>query len=123
MNTYELIEQLAQKPKAEIRLALLALMLKGQIDFLDLNNAYVNTLEYIRKDQDNKLWEAESCVYDSFLYTKNAKVAQNVGHIQRCLYLLNKANRTNMQRLNEKYKYDEERGKAESWYERNKSEQ
>ena len=122
MGTYELIEQLAQKPKEEIKYALLALMRKGQIDFLDLNQAYVAMLEEIRRDQDNKLWEADQCVYDSFLYSKNPKNANNEGHIQRCLYLLNQLNHHNMQRLNDKYDYDESAGKAESWYERNKKE-
>lgn len=34
MNTFELIEELSNKPKAEIKYALLALMLKDKIDFL-----------------------------------------------------------------------------------------
>lgn len=115
MSTYELIEQLAQKPKEEIKYALLALMRKGQIDFLDLNQAYVAMLEHVSEDQNNKLIEAETCVMLSF-FNENG----DNPYTQRRLYLLNQSKRFDMADYNDAYDYDEAIGKAESWYEENK---
>lgn len=120
MDTFELIEKLLKKPKEEVMEAFLELMLKGQIDFIDLNKSYVRMLEIIRNDQNNKLFEAESCVLESFHYKKTGKKQDDINHIQRCLYLLNESNRFMMQSFNEKFKYDKDIGKKMSWYERNK---
>lgn len=117
MSTYELIEQLAQKPKQEIKYALLALMRKGKIDFLDLNQAYVAMLEHVSEDQNNKLIEAETCVLLSF-FNENS----DNQYTQRRLYLLNQSKRFNVDEINGVFNYDEAVGKTESWYERNKKE-
>lgn len=122
MDTFELIEKLAEKPKEEIKYALLVLLLKDKIDFLDLNAAYVECLKEIKEDRLNQLIEAESCVLESFLYKKGTKNEGGIKHTQRCLYLLNKSMRFQMNKLNEKYGYDEEKAKGFSWYERNKKE-
>lgn len=120
MYTFELVEKLLKQPKEEVMEAFLELMLKGQIDFIDLNKSYVRMLEIIRNDQNNKLFEAESCVLESFHYKKNGKKQDDINHTQRCLYLLNQSNRFMMQSLNEKFNYDKDIGKKMSWYERNK---
>lgn len=114
MNTFELIEELSKKPKEEIKYALLALMLKDKIDFIDLNAAYVEYLNSIKEDRLNKLIEAETCVLESFIYKKGQKDERNNRHTQRCLYLLNQSKRFQMDRLNEKYGYKEEEAKQYS---------
>lgn len=115
MDTFELLKQLSDKPKDEIKYALLVLMKQGNIDFIDLNQAYVLMLEHMSEDQDNKLVEAETCILESFFNDKGDNT-----HTQRCLYFLNKSKRFNMESMNDKYKYDETVGKAQSWYEQNK---
>lgn len=120
MNTFELLEELSKKPKEEIKYAILSLMLDGKIDFVDLNACYVDFLNIIKEDRLNQLIEAETCVLETFHYKKNDKTEANHKHTQRCLYLLNKSRRFNMQSLNEKYGYNEEEAKEYSWYERNK---
>lgn len=120
MNTFELIEELSNKPKEEIRYALLSLMLKDKIDFLDLNSAYVECLNSIKEDRLNQLIEAETCVLESFMYKKGVKNEHDMKHTQRCLYLLNHSKRFQLNDLNEKYGYKDEEAKKYSWYERNK---
>lgn len=120
MNTFELIEELSNKSKEEIKYALLTLMLKGKFDFLDLNSAYVECLDSIKEDRLNKLIEAETCVLESFMYKKGVKNERDLKHTQRCLYLLNQSKRFQMDKLNEKYGYNEEEAKKYSWYEQNK---
>lgn len=120
MNTFEIIDELSRKPKDEIRYALLTLMLKGKIDFLDLNASYVECLNSIKEDRLNQLIEAENCVIESFHRKKSNKNEYDMKHTQRCLYLLNKSKRFQMNKLNEKYGYKEEEAKKYSWYEQNK---
>lgn len=120
MNTFELIEELSRKPNSEIKYALLALMLKDKIDFLDLNSAYVECLNSIKEDRLNQLIEAETCVLESFYHKKGTKNEYDMKHTQRCLYLLNHSKRFQLNDLNEKYVYNEEEAKQYSWYERNK---
>ena len=120
MDTFELLEELSKKTKYEIKYALVSLMLAGKIDFLDVNSAYIDSLKAINENNFNKLFEAESCVLESFHYKKGNKREYDKKHTQRCLYLLNQSKSFNMADLNEKYEYDEEFGKKMSWYERNK---
>lgn len=120
MDTFELLEELSKKTKYEIKYALVSLILAGKIDFLDVNSAYIDSLKAINENERNLLFEAESCVLESFHRKKGNKREYDKKHTQRCLYLLNQSNRFNMAYLNEKYEYDEEFGKKMSWYERNK---
>lgn len=119
MNTFELIEELSRKPNSEIKYALLALMLKDKINFLDLNSAYVEYLKSIKEDRLNQLREAEICVLESFYHKKGTKNEYDIKHTQRCLYLLNQSKRFAIDDLNKKYGYNEEEAKQYSWYERN----
>lgn len=120
MNTLDLIRELSKKPKQEIQYALLSLMLEGKIDFTDLNEAYVESLNIIKEDRLNQLIEAETCVLESFMYKKGSKRERDMKHTQRCLYLLNQSKRFNIGDLNKKYDYNEEKAKEYSWYELNK---
>lgn len=120
MDTFELLEELSKKTKYEIEYALVSLMLAGKIDFLDVNSAYIDSLKAINENSFNKLFEAETCVLESFMHKKGNKKEYDKKHTQRCLYLLNQSRRFNMSNLNEKYEYDEDFGKKMSWYERNK---
>lgn len=120
MNTFELLDELSKKTKYELKYALVSLMLAGKIDFLDVNSAYIDSLKEINENNFNKLFEAESCVLESFYRNKGNKREYDKKHTQRCLYLLNQSNSFNMADLNEKYEYDEEFGKKMSIYERNK---
>lgn len=120
MNTFELLEELSKKTKQEIEFALVTLMIKEKIDFVNVSNSYVACLEQIKEDRLNQLIEAETCVLESFMHTKSNKNENDNKHTQRCLYLLNQSKRFNMSGLNGRYKYDEEFGKQMSWYERNK---
>lgn len=120
MNVFELLDELSSKSKEEIEFALTSLMLKNKIDFINVSNAYVAALEHLNDDKLNKLIEAESCVLGLFHHKLGGKKESDQKTTQRCLYLLNKSDRFNMQSLNEKYNYDEEIGKQSSWYEQNK---
>lgn len=117
MTTIGLLNELSKKTDVEIEFVLKSLMASKKIDFLRLNNAYVQYLNETKEDQLNKLIEAETCVMSSLIRKK-----KDNNHIQRCLYLLNQSRRFQMDNLNEKYNYDEAVGKEMSWYEKNREE-
>lgn len=120
MNTYEVLEELLKKSQHEIEFCLTSLMLKDKIDFVQVSNAYTQALNIIKEDQLNQLIEAEACVMQTFFHKLGGKKDADRQMTQRLLYLLNQSKRFQMQSLNEQYAYDEEAGKAASWYERNK---
>lgn len=120
MKTYELLAELSKKTKEEIEIVLVSLMLTDKIDFMSVNTAYVQSLQYIKDDMLNRLIEAETCVLESFIYDKMSKKKGCEDSIQRRLYLLNESKRFNMASMNEQFSYDVQRAKELSWYERNK---
>ena len=124
-TTFELIDKLAEKPKGEIRYALLRLLVNGKLNFIELNKAYVDYLELDAEDKMNQLIEAETCVMTSFLNKKTRDKIKAGGrdynHTQRCLYLLNQSKRFQMDALNKKYEYDEAFAKTMSWYKNEKA--
>lgn len=122
LTTFELIDQLIEKPKEEILYALFMLMVNGKLSFDDLNRSYVKYLEAKKKDMTNQLIEAETCVMESFhdKKTKDKSKETDYKHTQRCLYLMNQSKRFQMDKLNDKYEYDEEFARTMSWYEREK---
>ena len=73
MDTFELLEELSKKTKYEIKYALASLMLAGKIDFPDVNSACIDSLKVINENSFNKLFEAETCVLESFHYKKGNK--------------------------------------------------
>lgn len=121
-----LIEKLCTYPKELIEKALEELMDKDKIDFINISNAYVNSLKNKENDIKGRLVEAETCVMEGFIdrITKENKDTprgkRNYNHTQRCLYLINESNRFQTSELNEKYHYDKEYAKTMSWYEREK---
>lgn len=124
MDTFSLMNELSKKPKEEIQLVLLTLMLSDKIDFIDLNKSYIEYLKDIRTDQENLLSEADTCLMDMMFVAgkkkKRSKIEDNI--IQRGLYRLNQSNRFNTDYINEKIGYiGDEKAKELSWYERNKS--
>lgn len=122
LTTFELIDKLIKKSKEEIQYALFMLMCKDKLNWDDLNKAYVKYLEATKNDMTNQLIEAETCVLESFLdkKTKDKNKETDYKHTQRCLYLMNQSKRFQMDKLNDKYGYDEEFAKTMSWYEREK---
>ena len=124
MDTFSLMNELSKKPKEEIQLVLLTLMLSDKIDFIDLNKSYIEYLKDIRTDQENLLSEADTCLMDMMFVAgkkkKRSKIEDNI--IQRGLYRLNQSNRFNTDYINKKIGYiGDEKAKEFSWYERNKS--
>ena len=114
------MNELSKKPKEEIQLVLLTLMLSDKIDFIDLNKSYIEYLKDIRTDQENLLSEADTCLMDMMFVAgkkkKRSKIEDNI--IQRGLYRLNQSNRFNTDYINEKIGYiGDEKAKELSWYE------
>lgn len=120
MNTFELLELLLEKPKAEIEYALLALLLKGKIDFVTLNKMYVQSLEAISADQKLKLCDANSCTC-ALLNHISKEDKSNHADIHWALHNLNESRQFQMQRLNEKFVYDKENDCKYSYYWREKN--
>lgn len=115
MTTIDLLTELCKKSNVEIEFVLLNLMANEKLDFIRLNNAYVQYLNDSKNDEMNKLIEAETCVMSQLIYGKKDNNTN-----QRCLYLLNQSKRFQMDSLNEKFDYNESIGKDLSWYEKNK---
>lgn len=112
MNTFELLEQLSKKPKNEIEYGLLVLMMQDRIDFLSVQQSYIHYLEQLKERNLCQQIEAETCVMESIMYSRKPKNEQEEISVQRRLYLLNQSKRFQMNRLNEKFNYDEERAKT-----------
>ena len=128
MDIYEVIEELSKHPKQEIEFALTTTMLQGKIDFLSVNKAYVECLEQIREDQADQLREANGLILLPFIKRKLVKSSEedktkgksHYRYTQEALYWLNKSRMFNMKDTNEKFNYDEEYGKSQCVYERDK---
>ena len=112
MNTFELLEQLSKKPKHEIESGLTLRMAQGKIDFLSVQQVYVQYLEQLKERNLCEKIEAETCVMESLMYSRKPKSEQEEISVQRRLYLLNQSQRFQMNKLNEKFNYDEERAKT-----------
>lgn len=118
MNIFELKDELSKKSPEEIQFLLQILLIEGKFSFTDLTKAYVDYLEHIKNDSQNKLIEAETCVLESFLYNKGNDDEASRKSTLRALYLLNKSKRFNgLDDWNKKYGYNEEEAKQLSWYE------
>lgn len=121
MGTYDLLKALLEKTGAEIEFVLVKLLLLNKIDFMRINNSYIEMLRILNDDKERKLMESNVCVSESFMYDKMKTSEAAKRSIQRRLYLLNQSNAFNMETLNAKYDYNEEAAKDFSWYEREKS--
>jgi len=115
----EVMNELLPLPEELIDTVLLKLLLNNKIDFVKLSNLYIESLKKQDKDKDNLLYEAESCALEHLInIKKESKLNHNAVH--RTLYLLNKSRRFMMNKLNEKFNYNEDEDKKLSWYEMNK---
>lgn len=121
IDTFSLIEELSNRTKEELEYSILILLFKKKISYEQLSKEYVKTLEAWNQDKNNLFLEACTCVLESFSYKRKTDTDFNKKSVQRALYLLNNSKQFNLQKLNDKYNYNEEEAKKLSWYERNKS--
>ena len=97
------------------------LLCEKKVSFKELSESYVEALEFDNTDKLKQLIEAETCVLENIVCSNKPKDKTHKNVIQRSLYLLNKSNRFQMEKLNEKFAYDEKEAKKLSWYERDKN--
>ena len=123
METIDLLRELSKKPSREIEIVLTQLLLDGAFDYVAVSQMYVRSLEFKQRDLDTLLFEANSCIFDSFNYTRPPRSECHKRHLQRCLYHLNTYARNNfyLSNVNERFGYRECEGKSESVYEKRKS--
>lgn len=104
-----------------IRYLFFLLLCEKKVSFKELSESYVEALEVDNTDKLKQLIEAETCVLENIVCSNKPKNQTHQNAIQRSLYLLNKSKRFQMQDLNKKFGYDEEKAKKLSWYERDKN--
>ena len=120
METSELLRSLLNKPKEEIQVALVALMVADKIDFVEVNKSYVEYLKYKKEDNRSITVEAGTCIMNSlFIAQRKGKLTDLENNIvQRNLYFLNNVYKGfNMEQINKDLKYiGSEEAKKLSWY-------
>ena len=104
-----------------IRHLFFLLLCEKKVSFKELSESYVEALEVDNTDKLKQLIEAETCVLENIVCSNKPKNQTHQNAIQRSLYLLNKSKRFQMEKLNKKFGYDEEKAKKLSWYERDKN--
>lgn len=104
-----------------IRYLFFLLLCEKKVSFQELSESYVEYLEVDNTDKLKQLIEAESCVLENIVCSNKPKNKTHQNAIQRSLYLLNNSKRFQMEELNKKFAYDEEKAKKLSWYERDKN--
>lgn len=127
-DTFTLLDKLLTKPNDEIDMAILTLMIKGKLDSHRVFDIYMKAIEHDKQDLKDRLIESNSTILDLILNLKKPVskrkdvISLADKAIQRGLYNLNMSKLFNMKSLNEKYSYDEDKGKKLSWYWRNNEE-
>lgn len=107
------------------------LLYSKDIDYTQISNMYVKTLEAEREDKNAMINEAGCCILEHIIdheLTPNGRrkkkelvfSEEQKKHIQRSLYFLNQTKMFNMETTNETFGYNEEEAKKLSWYERQK---
>ena len=104
-----------------IRYLFFLLLCEKKVSFKELSESYVEALDVDNTDKLKQLIEAETCVLENIVCSNKPKNQTHQNAIQRSLYLLNNSKRFQMEKLNEKFGYDEEEAKKLSWYERDKN--
>lgn len=104
-----------------IRYLFFLLLCEKKVSFKELSESYVEALEVDNTDKLKQLIEAETCVLENIVCSNKPKNQTHQNAIQRSLYLLNNSKRFQMEKLNEKFGYDEDEAKKLSWYERDKN--
>lgn len=115
MDIFELTEKLCEKSEEEIEYALVSMMLKKKIDFIQINKAYVKYLESISEDRKLKLIDANTCTL-ALLTNIKTENKSNHADVHWALHNLNESKQFNMSKLNEKFGYDKENDCKYSFY-------
>ena len=122
MSIFEIIDELLKCSNEEIDYAILSLMIKKKLDSHRVFDLYMKAIEYDRGDIKDKLIESNSTILNLLTTLKHPKSKEMVTNkyadmaIHRALYNLNISKQFQMEKLNEKYRYDEEKDKHLSWY-------
>ena len=124
MNVFELLNKLLECRTEEINYAILQLMIQKKLDSHRVFDLYMQAIEHERDDSHERLCESNMTIADLLINLKSPNLKKSssttatIVHnaIHRALYNLNVSKQFNMQRLNEKHEYDEEKDKHLSWY-------
>ena len=122
MSIFEILDELLKCSNEEIDYAILSLMIKKKLDSHRVFDLYMKAIEYDREDIKDKLIESNSTIHNLLNTLKHPKskreIINNIADmaIHRALYNLNISKQFQMEKMNEKYGYDEEKDKHLSWY-------
>ena len=122
MSIFEILDELLKCSNEEIDYAILSLMIKKKLDSHRVFDLYMKAIEYDREDIKDKLIESNSTILNLLTTLKHPKSKKEVTNkyadmaIHRALYNLNLSKQFQMEKMNEKYGYDEEKDKHLSWY-------
>lgn len=96
MDIIQLKEELSKKSEEEVQFLLYLLLVEEKISFTSLTSAYVAYLKHVKDDTQNKLIEAETCIFESLIYNKDNDDEASHNSALRALYLLNQSGRFNV---------------------------
>lgn len=122
MDIKELIDELMNHSNEEIDYIILKLMVNRKLDSHRVFDLYMKAIEIDNDDKQDKLTEANSSILDLLLNLKEPKSKREStkksihNAIHRALYNLNSSKQFNMDKMNEKYGYNEEEAQKLSWY-------
>ena len=122
MSIFEILDELLKCSNEEIDYAILSLMIKKKLDSHRVFDLYMKAIEYDREDIKDKLIESNSTIHNLLNTLKHPKskreIINNIADmaIHRALYNLNISKQFQIEKMNEKYGYDEEKDKHLSWY-------
>lgn len=120
LKALELLSKLSQLSKDAIEYALEKLLCDGKIDYVNLSNAYIQSLNTMKKDQSSLLSEAYGVVCQYIVKQRKPQSKRESDLVQRALYLLNQSHQFNMGDINNKFSYNKEYARTLSCYEREK---
>lgn len=122
----EVIAELMEHPNEEIEYAILKLMVDHKLDSHKVFDLYMKAIEIDNQDKQDRLAESNTSILDLLMNLKEPKskreITQKYAHnaIHRALYNLNTSKQFYMNKMNEKYGYNEEEAQKLSWYWRKK---
>lgn len=128
MDIFQIIDELLKKSNEEIDYAILSLMINKKLDSHRVFDLYMQSIEFDNDDLKDRLIESNTSILDLLVNLKEPKSKKGsikqltYNAIHRALYNLNISKQFNMNKMNEKYGYNEDEDKKLSWYwrERNK---
>lgn len=122
MSVFEILNELLKCSNEEIDYAILSLMIKKKLDSHKVFDLYMKAIEYNNDDIQDRLIESNTSVLNLLVNLKEPKSKKEstkkhiYNAIHRALYNLNTSRQFNMEKLNEKYGYNEDEAKHLSWY-------